>query len=140
MYRINYNGNKIALSDECSEELVKVCVGLAKNATGNWRENRFDIRIYEEDGIINTSTHGLSKVYRTNKIPFEDIMDEGNRNEYAFYKALYNFISGLNAQGIVPDEISLEFIPGREQIVGDLMDGKRQFGKHKINSLEAVNW
>lgn len=138
---IDFNGVKGKLTEQCSADLERVAIGMARNASGDWRNNQFNMRIYEDNGVIKTSAYGLGKVYRKNEILLEDILDENNRESYDFYKALYNLIKGLNEEGIVADEISFDFIPGRKAIVGDLMDSTGSFyRKNKIENLKAEVW
>ena len=109
MYTANIDNKKTGLPYLCGKELEKVCMGMAKVADGNWRNNHFHLSIYDRGGFVRFSTHGLGKVNWSKDIPFSEISDDENRRKYAFYNSFYNMVSELDNMGIIVNSINIKY-------------------------------
>lgn len=111
---IKYKGKNRKISSDLEKVFEKVCLGMAKVATNDWKQNHLNLYIKDSKGdgkTVQLQMYGLGKVNRSEEYSVEWILTEGVQKP--FFRELYNLLIGINNMGIEPDVIHIQYECGK---------------------------
>lgn len=115
------------MNSKVEDLVLKVCTAFCEVHDGRVKNNHYSVRIYEDNGKINISMHGLGKAQGSDYCPIDWFMDRGSlcrnvymdfENEWSFdafkvskewkiWSYMYDLLALLGEEGIVVDEIEV---------------------------------